>query len=73
MTEEVLVQQAPFKNEDRELQSIADKVYAGKRISQSEGLALFEKASLPFVGSLANHIREKLHGHKNFFQPQFSY
>ena len=71
MTEEVLVQQPPFRNEDTELQSIADKIYAGKRISPAEGLALFEKASLPFVGALANHVRERLHGDKTYFNRNF--
>src|SRR5689334_10277404 len=71
MTEEVVVQQPPFRNEDPELQSIAEKIYAGQRISPSEGLALFEKASLPFVGALANHVRERLHGDKTYFNRNF--
>ncbi len=37
-----------------ELQSIAAKVKAGERISDADCLTLFEKASLGFVGSLAN-------------------
>ena len=32
---------------------------------------LFNKASLPFVGSLANHVREKLHGDKTYFNRNF--
>jgi aminodeoxyfutalosine synthase len=71
MTEEVLVQQPPFKSEDPQLQSIADKIYAGERISPQEGLALFEKATLPFVGAMANHVREKLHGDKTYFNRNF--
>ena len=43
-----------------ELQHIAEKVFAGERITDEEGLLLFEKGSLPFLGSLANHVREKL-------------
>src|ERR1035437_9168319 len=55
----------------KELRSIADKVYNSQRITDEEGLILFEKASLPFVGSLANHIREKLHGDKTYFNRNF--
>jgi aminodeoxyfutalosine synthase len=47
---------------DRALSIIAEKVQNNERITDTEGLLLFEKASLPFVGALANSIREKLHG-----------
>jgi aminodeoxyfutalosine synthase len=56
---------------DAQLQAIAEKVYAGQRISSEDGLALFQKASLPFVGALANHIREQLHGDKTYFNRNF--
>lgn len=71
MTEEVLVQTAPFKNADPELQTIADKIYEGQRLSKEDGILLFEKADLSFVGSLANYVREKLHGDKVFFNRNF--
>jgi aminodeoxyfutalosine synthase len=54
-----------------DLKKIAEKVTAGKRISDEEGLILFEKASLPFLGSLANLVREKLHGDKTYFNRNF--
>lgn len=50
---------------------IAEKVYSGKRIREEEGLFLFENASLSFVGSLANHLREKKHGSKTYFNRNF--
>jgi aminodeoxyfutalosine synthase len=53
------------------LQAIADKVNSGIRISDEEGLLLFEQASLGFVGSLANKVRERLHGDKVFFNRNF--
>ncbi len=56
---------------DRSLQSIAKKVKAGERITDAECLVLFEKASLAFTGALANHIREKLHGNKTYFNRNF--
>jgi len=54
-----------------ELNSIKEKVYNGTRITDEEGLLLFEKASLPLLGSLANHIREKLHGDTTYFNRNF--
>ena len=54
-----------------ELQSIAAKVKAGERITDADCLTLFEKASLGFVGSLANSIKERLHGDKVFFNRNF--
>jgi len=54
-----------------ELNSISDKVLDGKRISDEEALFLFEKASLPFVGKLANKIKERLHGDKVYYNRNF--
>src|SRR5687768_6372680 len=53
------------------LETIAEKVDAGERITDEEGLLLFEKASLGFVGTLANRVRERLHGDKVFFNRNF--
>jgi aminodeoxyfutalosine synthase len=54
-----------------DLQEIADKVNHGKRISDEEALLLFEKGSLPFLGSLANAVRERLHGDVTYFNRNF--
>ncbi|MFL5739980.1 MAG: aminofutalosine synthase MqnE [Flavisolibacter sp.] len=70
MTTEV-PERISFKESGRELQSIAEKIYNGQRISADEGLLLFEKASLPFVGALANFVREKLHGDHTYFNRNF--
>ena len=56
---------------DIELKSIAEKVKNAERISDEECITLFEKADLPFVGALANFIREKLHGNKTYFNRNF--
>src|SRR5688572_29488528 len=53
------------------IQEIASKVKAGKRITDEECLHLFEKASLGFVGALANEVRERLHGNRSFFNRNF--
>jgi aminodeoxyfutalosine synthase len=55
----------------KELSNIQDKVYNGERITDEEGLLLFEKGSLPFLGSLANYIREKKHGDVTYFNRNF--
>ncbi|MGL4596153.1 MAG: radical SAM protein, partial [Bacteroidia bacterium] len=54
-----------------ELQKIAEKVIAGIRISPEEGLLLFEKGEVSFLGALANFVREKKHGDKTFFNRNF--
>jgi aminodeoxyfutalosine synthase len=56
---------------DQQLQSIGYKILNKERISFDEGVALFEKASLPFVGGLANWVREQKHGHKTYFNRNF--
>lgn len=55
----------------KELLSIQDKVYKGQRITNEEGLLLFEKGSLSFLGSLANFVREKKHGDITYFNRNF--
>ncbi|MFM2337825.1 MAG: aminofutalosine synthase MqnE [Bacteroidota bacterium] len=54
-----------------QLQAIADKVKKGSRISDDDCLLLLEKGSLGFVGSLANFVKEKLHGDTVFFNRNF--
>ncbi|CAN5195771.1 aminofutalosine synthase MqnE [soil metagenome] len=56
---------------DKELASVAEKVYNNQRITDTDALLLFEKASLGFTGVLANYIREKLHGDKTYFNRNF--
>jgi len=56
---------------DKQLISIKDKVFAGERLSPEEGIYLFDHASLGWVGSLANYVREKLHGHHTYFNRNF--
>jgi aminodeoxyfutalosine synthase len=56
---------------DSQLSAIADKIRNKERITDEEGLLLFEKGSLAFVGSLANSIREELHGDITYFNRNF--
>lgn len=61
----------PIRSTDPILNAIAEKVYAGERLTPADGLALFEKGSLAFVGALANYVREKLHGDNTYFNRNF--
>jgi aminodeoxyfutalosine synthase len=65
------VEKVPYKNLSPELQSIADKIYDGQRITPADALLLFEQGSLGLVGTLANHVRERLHGDKTYFNRNF--
>jgi aminodeoxyfutalosine synthase len=54
-----------------ELISIASKVFNGYRISVDEGITLFEKGELNFLGILANFVREKKNGNNVYFNRNF--
>ncbi len=50
---------------------IAQKVLLQQRLTPEEGLFLYEKGELSFVGTLANYIRERKHGHNTYFNRNF--
>lgn len=56
---------------DPALKTIAEKIYNKERITEADGLLLFEKGSLPFLGALANHVRERMHGDATYFNRNF--
>lgn len=58
-------------NQDNGLTKIANKIINDERISEEDGIYLFEKAGLGMLGSLANLIRERKHGNKTFFNRNF--
>ena len=58
-------------NIDKQLAIVAEKVRNGQRITDEDALLLFEKGSLSFLGSLANSIRERLHGDITYFNRNF--
>jgi aminodeoxyfutalosine synthase len=59
--------------QDPEMAVIANKILTQEpqRITPEEGVMLFKKGSLPFLGMLANHIREKKHGNNTYFNRNF--
>ena len=56
---------------DKELQRIANKIINKERILFDEGVTLFEKGSLSWLGTLANFVREQKHGDKTYFNKNF--
>jgi len=64
---ELLIRNEP----NNTLKQIAKKVLNEQRLSVNEGITLFEEASLPFVGMLANYVRERKHGDKTYFNRNF--
>ena len=57
--------------QDSTLKKIGNKVIQNERLLFEEGVHLFEHASLPYVGALANWKRESLHGDKTYFNRNF--
>jgi aminodeoxyfutalosine synthase len=57
--------------EDLTLKAIGQKILQNERISFEDGVALFEKSSLPYVGALANWKRNELHGNLTYFNRNF--
>jgi aminodeoxyfutalosine synthase len=53
------------------LKSIGQKILQNERINFEDGVALFEKSSLPYVGALANWKRNELHGDITYFNRNF--
>lgn len=56
---------------DKRLLDIAEKVQNGQRLTEEEGVLLFEKGELGFLGALANYVADKLHHGKVYFNRNF--
>ena len=56
-----------FATSDRSLQPIAEKVFAGERLSFEDGVTLFDTHDLLAVGYLAHSVRDRLHGKRTYF------
>ena len=57
--------------QDPALQKIGFKILNGERLQEAEGVTLFEKGSLSWLGALANFVREKKHGNITYFNRNF--
>lgn len=60
-----------LKNIDAPLLRIAEKVAQKERLTEQEGVLLFEKGELSYLGALANHIAQDLHQNKVYFNRNF--
>ncbi len=56
---------------DIQLKQIGEKILRKERISFEDGVTLFEKGSLSWLGALANWVREQKHGDKTYFNRNF--
>jgi aminodeoxyfutalosine synthase len=59
------------KNLSADLRLIAEKVKLNQRISFDEGILLYEKGDLGYLGILSNFVREKRHGNFTYFNRNF--
>jgi aminodeoxyfutalosine synthase len=59
------------KNLAPRLKEIAQKVVDNQRISDDDGLYLFQEAPIGYLGALANLVRARKHGDKTFFNRNF--
>ena len=50
-----------------ELAPLAEKVFAGERLTFDDGVRLFHTRDFLGLGRLANHVRERLHGNLAFY------
>ena len=53
------------------LKDIAQKVLKEERVTFEEGVYLYENGELGYLGALANHIRERKHGDRTYFNRNF--
>ena len=53
--------------DDFKLQSLAEKVLAGERLTFEDGVALYQSNDLLALGWLANYVRERRHGKRTYF------
>lgn len=58
-------------NISKDLKKITEKVMANQRITFDEGVLLYEKGELGFLGTLANYIREQKNGNNVYFNRNF--
>lgn len=56
---------------DNQLLTIAEKVFNNQRISEADGVLLFERGELGFLGTLANHIKQEKNGRYVYFNRNF--
>ena len=56
-----------FQTDDPRLEPIHRKVITGERLNADDALALYRTGDILAVGWMANHVRERMHGDKTYF------
>lgn len=57
----------PFSTDDPRLTPICEKVITGERLTAEDALALYSSHDILAVGWMANHVRERMHGDRVYF------
>jgi aminodeoxyfutalosine synthase len=65
--QERLVKFHDFQTDDARLRPICDKVLASERLSAEDAVALYQSKDILAIGWMANHVRERMHGDKTYF------
>ncbi|MGA7300528.1 MAG: aminofutalosine synthase MqnE, partial [Candidatus Sulfotelmatobacter sp.] len=60
-------QQHSFQTDDPRLEPIYAKVIAGHRLDFAEAVTLYRSGDVLAVGWMANHVRERMHGDRTYF------
>src|SRR5246127_5006729 len=56
-----------FQTDDARLNPLCEKILAGDRLSAEDALALYQSKDILALGWLANHVRERMHGDRAYF------
>ncbi|HEY1040244.1 MAG TPA: aminofutalosine synthase MqnE [Bacteroidia bacterium] len=71
MSDQAFLQTILASTVDADLKKIAEKVVAGERITFDEGVMLYEKGELGYLGALANFVKQRKSGSKVYFNRNF--
>ena len=56
-----------FQTDDARLNPLYEKILASERLNSEEALALYQSKDILALGWLANHVRERMHGDRAYF------
>jgi aminodeoxyfutalosine synthase len=56
-----------FQTDDARLKPVAERVLAQQRLDADDALALYASKDILALGWLANHVRERMHGDRTYF------
>ena len=56
-----------FQTDDARLNPLCEKILASERLNAEDALALYQSKDILAFGWLANHVRERMHGDRAYF------